>query len=198
MDSQLPGSKRMPNDDASLVRTEIAGSTGIGHCAVAVGAVAVHPQDLDENCQCPQAGWAGHVGRSATALGVDVGHFLISLAYGGLLLFIAEGNHSPVVKIGSIIGGAGIAMSIAHWLSSLFAPPLSQAHFDRAMAEQTEIIKEGNAQVVAAVQEGNAQVVAALSELTQQVSELSGDIRALLEALRTDAGVHTRPGDADD
>lgn len=137
------------------------------------------------------------------------GIFLIFLAYGGLLLFIVGGNHSPVVKITSIIGGAGIAMSIAHWLSSLFAPPLSQAHFDRAMAEQTEIIKAGNAQVVAAVQEGNAQVVtalqegntqvvAALSELTQQVSELSGDIRALIEALPRDAGGSTRPGETDD
>ena len=126
------------------------------------------------------------------------GVFSIFLAYGGLLLYIVEGNHSPVVKITSIIGGAGIAMSIAHWLSSLFAPPLSQAHFDRAMAEQTEIIKAGNAQVVAAVQDGNAQVVAALSELTQQMSELSGDIRGLLEMRSGDAGGLAPPGDADD
>ena len=95
-------------------------------------------------------------------------------------------------------------------------PPLSQSHFDRAMAEQTKVIEEGNARVVAAiregnaqvvsvVQEGNAQVVAALSEMTrqmsaqtQQMSELSGDIRRLLEVRSVDAGSPAPPGDADD
>ena len=99
------------------------------------------------------------------------GHLAVFLAYGGLLLVIAEGQHSPVVTITSVIGGASVAMSITHWLSSLFAPPLSRADFEQAMTDQTKVIKEGN-----------AQVVAALSEMTQEMSELSGDIRAVLES----------------
>lgn len=115
------------------------------------------------------------------------GNALVFLAYGGLLIVIAEGEHSLRVRILSVFGGAGIAMSIAYWLSNVFAPPLSQAHFDRAMAEQTEVIKEGN-----------AQVVAALSDLTQQMSELSRDIRALIEVRQGDAGGSAPSGDAGD
>ena len=92
-------------------------------------------------------------------------------------------------------------------------PPLSQSHFDRAMAEQTKVIEEGNARVVAAiregnaqvvsvVQEGNAQVVAALSEMTrqmsaqtQQMSELSGDIRGMLESMHRNSGSSGTTGD---
>lgn len=100
-----------------------------------------------------------------------LGHLLVFLAYGGLLLVVVEGEHSPVVTITSIVGGAGVAMGVTQWLSSLFAPPLSRADFEQAMAEQTKVIKEGN-----------AQVVDAMSKMTQQMAELSGDIRAVLEA----------------
>ena len=115
-------------------------------------------------------------------------------------------------------------MGINHWLSTLFAPPLSradfeqamdklfpgpplsQASFERAMAEQTKAItraiadaaREGNAELVVAVQAGNAEMVAAISEMTRQMSELSGDIRALLAARSVDAEGPAAPGDADD
>ena len=79
-------------------------------------------------------------------------------------------------------------MGIATWWSSLFVPPLSQASFEQAMAEQTaaitqviaDAIREGDGEVVVAVQAGNAEVVAAISEMTRQMSELSDDIRTLL------------------
>ena len=124
------------------------------------------------------------------------GNLSVFLAYGGLLLVIAEGQHSPIVTITSVFGGAGVAMGITHWLSSLFAPPLSRAdfehameklfpgpplsevRFEQAMAEQTEVIKAGNAEVVAALM----QLVQQTSDMTRQMSELSGDIRAVLES----------------
>lgn len=51
--------------------------------------------------------------------------------------------------------------------------------------------------MVATLQESNAQVAAALSEMTQQVSELSGAIRGLLEVRQGDAGGPALPGDVD-
>ena len=104
-------------------------------------------------------------------------------------------------------------MSATKWLTNLLAPPLtkadfdrtmerlfpepplSQSHFDCAMAEQTKVIEEGNAQVVAALQESNAQVVHALSEMTQQMSGLSGDIRGMLESMHRNSGSSGATGD---
>ena len=155
---------------------------------------------------------------------LPLGNLLVLLAYGGLLVIIAEGQHAPIVTITSVFGGAGLAMGINHWLSTLFAPPLSradfeqamdklfpgpplsQASFEQAMAEQTKAITraiadastERNAELVVAVQAGNAEMVAAISEMTRQMSELSGDIRALLAARSVDAEGPAAPGDADD
>ena len=155
---------------------------------------------------------------------LPLGNLLVLLAYGGLLVIIAEGQHSLIVTITSVFGGAGVAMGINHWLSTLFAPPLSradfeqamdklfpgpplsQASFERAMAEQTKAItrviadaaREGNAELVVAVQAGNAEMVAAISEMTRQMSALSEDIRALLAARSVDAEGAAAPGDAGD
>ena len=46
-------------------------------------------------------------------------------------------------------------MRVRDWLGRIFDPPVTQRHFDRAMAEQTEVIREGNAEVLAAVEAGN-------------------------------------------
>ena len=113
---------------------------------------------------------------------------VLGSAYGFLMWYIGTRFDSPVVIIGSVFGGATFVMGIATWWSSLFVPPLSQASFEQAMAEQTaaitqviaDAIREGDGEVVVAVQAGNAEVVAAISEMTRQMSELSDDIRALL------------------
>ena len=82
------------------------------------------------------------------------------------------------------------------WLGRIFDPPVTQRHFDRAMAEQTEAIREvgdqgvagqrpsrcccqatGN-RVVAAVQQGNAEILALVSDMKRSVSEVSDGSRA--------------------
>ena len=87
-------------------------------------------------------------------------------------------------------------MRIWVWLGRIFDPPVTQRHFDRAMAEQTEAIREvgikvekGNDRVVAgnAVQEFNAEILALVSEMKEAVSEVSDDIRAHDEARSSDA-----------
>ena len=104
---------------------------------------------------------------------------VLGSAYGSLMWYIGTRLDSPVVIIGSVFGGATFVMGIATWLSSLFVPPLSQASFEQAMAEQTGAITKVMAD---ATREGNAEMAAAISALTRQMSELSGDIRALLAA----------------
>ena len=129
---------------------------------------------------------------------LPVGLLMVALAYTFLLWYIRAELHSPGVIIGAVFGGVGFVMAITSWLTGLFAPPLSQAKFEQAMAEQTEVIGVGNAAVVDAVKTGNAEVVAVLSELIAQISELSDEIRALIEARAGEAGSPVRPGDAQD
>ena len=115
--------------------------------------------------------WSPVARGSLQRLTLPIATSLIFFAHALLLWYVREELDSPVVIISAVFAVTGVMMTITSWLTNLFAPPLSQAHFDLAMAEQTEVIKEGN-----------AQVVAALSEMTQQMSELSGDIRAVLES----------------
>ena len=73
-------------------------------------------------------------------------------------------------------------ITIIDWLTGLFGPPLSRAYFDDAMAKHEKAVQKAIRDGVwEGLEQGNAQVAAALSEMTQQVSELSGAIRDLLE-----------------
>ena len=95
------------------------------------------------------------------------------------------------------------------WLGRIFDPPVTQRHFDRAMAEQTEVIREGNAEVLAAVEAGNVKVLAAVQEchaeilalvceMKRTVSEVSDDIRARNEVRSSDAAGSAPPEDDPD
>ena len=87
-------------------------------------------------------------------------------------------------------------MRVQTWLCRIFDPPVTQRHFDRAMAEQTEVIREGHADIIAAVRAGNAEILALVAEMKAAVSALSGDIRAHNEACSSDA-VGSAPPDDD-
>jgi len=112
-----------------------------------------------------------------------------------------------------------LSSRVRNWLGRIFDPPLSERHFDRAMAEQTEEIREvgikvekgnervvaavaaveaGNDRVVAAVQEFNAEILALVSEMKQALSEASDDIRAHSEARSSDAVGSAPPEDDPD
>ena len=65
-------------------------------------------------------------------------------------------------------------MRVQDWLGRIFDPPVTQRHFDRAMAEQTDVIRMGNA----AVREGNAEILALVAEMKAAVSDLSDDYEA--------------------
>ena len=125
---------------------------------------------------------------------LPLGLLMVALAYAFLLWYIRVELRSPGVIIGSVFGGIGFVMAITSWLTGLFAPPLSQANFERAMADQTEVIEEGNAAVVDAVKTGNNEVVAVLSELSGQIAGLSDAIRAALDARAEEGGSLVRPG----
>ena len=105
------------------------------------------------------------------------------------IVAVVFGDHS--VTIGAALGGTGVAMAVTKWLTDLFSPPLTQSHFDQAMAKQTKAIQDGNTQVVAALADMTQQ-------MTQQMSELTGAIRGLLEVRSGDAGGPVPPGDVDD
>lgn len=100
-------------------------------------------------------------------------------------------------------------MRVQAWLCRIFDPPVTQRHFDRAMAEQTEVIREGNAEVLAAVEAGNVKVLAAVqdchaeilalvSEMKRGGSDVAGDIRARNEARSSDAVGSAPPEDDPD
>ena len=89
-------------------------------------------------------------------------------------------------------------MGVRNWLGRIFDPPLTQRHFDRAMAEQKaeqkaairEVgikVEKGNERVVAAVQACHAEILALVSEMKRAVSGLSDEIRAHDEARTSDA-----------
>ena len=96
-------------------------------------------------------------------------------------------------------------MRIRAWLGRIFDPPVTQRHFDRAMAEQTEAIRElgdkvekGHNRVVAALEAGHAEILALVSEMQQAVSEVSDDVRVHDEARSSDAvGSAPREDDPD-
>ena len=113
-------------------------------------------------------------------------------------MLAAKIGESVLYNTAYIVAVAGVCMGIISWLDMMFAEPVSKANFERAIAAHTETIKAGNAQVVAAVQEGNAQVVAAVADMTRQMSELSSDIRSLLEVRSWDSGDPVPQSDADD
>ena len=128
---------------------------------------------------------------------LPVAMLLILCADGLLLWYVRAEFGSPVVIISAVLAITGVMVTIINWITNLFAPSLSQGHFDETTVELKKVIEEGNTQVVSAVQVGNAQVVAALSEMTQQMSELSGNIRDLLEARSGDAGGLSSSGGSD-
>ena len=74
-----------------------------------------------------------------------------------------------------------------NWLGRIFDPPVTQRHFDRAMAEQTEVIRSGNADIITAVREVNAEILALVAEMKAAVSDLSEAMRADYEARASDA-----------
>ena len=192
----------------ALLLLSVAVAVGLVQAALLVGSLGGSPR-------------LRRIYRFASRVFSPAMYLLVGTA--ALMLMLATVFDVPgLYNAAYIIAVAGVSMGILNWLdkvfaepltkadferaivaqtetlSKVFAQPLSQSHFDRAMADQAEIIQAGNAQVVAAVQAGNAQVVTALSELTQQMSELSGDIRGLLEVRSGDAGGPALPGDADD
>ena len=59
-------------------------------------------------------------------------------------------------------------MRVRDWVTRIFDPPLSERHFDRAMAEQKEAISE----VGIKVEKGNDRVVAALADVVAEVRSL--------------------------
>ena len=87
-------------------------------------------------------------------------------------------------------------MRVWAWLGRMFEPPVSERHFDRAMAEQTEVIREANAEILAAVKEGHAEILDIVSEMKRAVSELSDDIRVHNEA-RSSGAVGSAPPEDD-
>ena len=99
--------------------------------------------------------------------------------------------NSHDATIGAALGGTGVAMAVTKWFTDLFSPPLTQSHFDQAMAKQTKAIQDGNTEVVAALADMTQQ-------MTQQMSELTSAIRGLLEVRSGDAGDPVPPGDVAD
>ena len=96
-------------------------------------------------------------------------------------------------------------MGLRTWLGRIFDPPVTQQHFDRAMAEQKEAIRElgikveqGNERVVAAVQEFDAEILGLVSEMKEALSEVSDDIRVHDEARSSDAVGSAPPEDDPD
>ena len=59
-------------------------------------------------------------------------------------------------------------MRVQGWLGRIFDPPVTQRHFDRAMAEQTEAIRK----VGDKVDKGNDRIVAALADVVAEIRSL--------------------------
>ena len=133
-------------------------------------------------------------GGSLQRLTFPVSLLLVLAAFGLLLWEVQDEFDSPVVMISTVLAVVGVTVPIIHWLSNMFAPPLGQAHFGLAMAEQKKIIQEGNAQLASTMSELAQQV----ATQTQLMSELSGDIRSLLEIRSVDAGSPAPPSAVDD
>jgi len=85
-------------------------------------------------------------------------------------------------------------VAIVSWLGSVFAPPLSRAEFEQAMAKQTEAI----AALTEAVNSNNEAVIVQLSELNQQVSTLPERIAALINERDARVATHVQPDDVED
>ena len=120
----------------------------------------------------------------------------------GFTLILATVLGVPGLHTAHVIMKEGASMGIRNLLGRAFEPPLSQRHFERAMAEQTELIRElgvkvvkGNVKVLAAVQEAHAEILALVSEMKQAVSDVSDDIRADDEARASDAAGSAPPDD---
>ena len=97
-------------------------------------------------------------------------------------------------RVVQTFGGIGGTVAIVSWLGSVFAPPLSRAEFEQAMAKQTEAI----AALTDAVNSNNEAVIVQLSELNQQVSTLPERIAALINERDARVVTHVQPDDVED
>ena len=93
-------------------------------------------------------------------------------------------------------------MGVQDWLGRIFDPPVTQRHFDRAMAEQTEAIREvgvkvekGNPEVVAAVEAGNVKVLAVVQEVLRVPVQMVDGLRSAEAVVTADDGFRGKVND---
>lgn len=85
-------------------------------------------------------------------------------------------------------------MTIAGWIGSILAPPLTRTEFEQGMKDQTEAIKAQTK----VMQKNHEALIDALSEISRQLSVPSQNNAIQVNEQPPDADGPTNSGDAED